>query len=226
MSGAPGRRAGRPAVGRTTPLERDEILERALQIVDREGRDELSMRRLAKELGVTPMALYHYVRDKKSLMSALVDKVWAEIYAGMPAFEGDSAEWMIQSNIRVREVWLQHADLANLAVAVSEPDEVFFQLTSALTEAVERTGFPDVALAYSAVQNFTMGSIQTNANRRAASLYFGRDPDVVRDQVEQLLVERRASPNHRAVVEARFDDGDDANFEPSLRTLVDGLLAG
>jgi len=221
---APARRPGRPAVGRSTPLELDELLETALRMVQEEGRDALSMRKLAKELGVTPMALYHHIPDKPALMSSLVERVWLKIFAAAPIFDGDPVEAIIQTSVRIRKIWLEHFDLANLAVAVSAPDQDFFVLTQALTAQIEVAGFPDTPLAYSAIQNFTMGSIQTNANRRAASQFFGRDPKAIRRQAIRLLEKNNASANHRGLVEARFDEGDEMYFEPSLRALVSGLL--
>jgi AcrR family transcriptional regulator len=193
-------------------------------MVQEEGRDALSMRKLAKELGVTPMALYHHIPDKPALMNALVERVWLKIFSGMPVVEGDAIETLVQTSVRVRKVWLEHFDLANLAVAVAEPDDDFYTLTLALTTTSEAAGFPDPPLAYSAIQNFTMGSIQTAANRKAASLYFGRDPKAVRRKARRLLDKHNASEHHRRLVEARFDEGDEENFEPSLRALVAGLM--
>ncbi|MFH8881510.1 TetR/AcrR family transcriptional regulator [Streptomyces californicus] len=59
--------AGRP-VGRPRRLDPDAMVATARRIVEEEGVDALSMRRVAKELGSTPMALYHYVRDKDELL--------------------------------------------------------------------------------------------------------------------------------------------------------------
>ena len=136
----PARGPGRPALGRSTPLELDEILTTALRLVQEEGRDVLSMRKLAKEVGVTPMALYHHIPDKPSLMNALVERVWLEIYNGRPQIPDDSIETIIQTSVRIRKVWLEHFDLANLAVAVAEPDENFYFLTLALTAGMETAG--------------------------------------------------------------------------------------
>ena len=183
------------------------------------------MRRLSKELGVTPMALYHHVPDKQALMAGLVDRVWVEIASVQPS-GADPVELMVANCRRVREVWLRHFDLANLAVGVAEANEDFVGMTAGLTAVFELVGFPDVPLAYSAVQNFTMGSIQVAANRQAASQYFGRDPKTVLTRARRLLTKHHASANHRGVVEARFDEGDDAHFEPALRALIAGLLAG
>ena len=59
--------------GRTAPLTRDVILTTALAIVDTEGFPALSMRRLARELGVEAMSLYHHVRDKRALLGGVVE---------------------------------------------------------------------------------------------------------------------------------------------------------
>ena len=53
-----GRRPGRPRAG-NEKLTRERILRAALQLVDDHGVDALSMRRLAADLGVDPMAIYH-----------------------------------------------------------------------------------------------------------------------------------------------------------------------
>ena len=58
---------------RTAPLTRDEILAAALAIVDAEGFAALSMRRLARELGVEAMSIYHHVRDKRALLGGVVE---------------------------------------------------------------------------------------------------------------------------------------------------------
>jgi AcrR family transcriptional regulator len=68
-----------PPVGRRRGLTREEIVERALQIGDREGLDAVSVRRIASELGVTSMALYRHVKDKNDLFSAMLDAVMADV---------------------------------------------------------------------------------------------------------------------------------------------------
>jgi AcrR family transcriptional regulator len=66
--------AKRPtAVGRPRRLRRAQIAAVALEIVDRDGLDRLSMRRVAEALGVGTMTLYGYFRDKDELLDAVVD---------------------------------------------------------------------------------------------------------------------------------------------------------
>jgi AcrR family transcriptional regulator len=56
-------------------LSREAILDRALAVADAEGIDAVSVRRLARELGVTPMALYWHFDDKRALLHALGDRL-------------------------------------------------------------------------------------------------------------------------------------------------------
>jgi TetR/AcrR family tetracycline transcriptional repressor len=70
---AQGRPEGPAAGGRVARLSRERIVEAALGVVEREGLDALSMRRLAQELDVWPMSVYRYFRDKDELLDAVVD---------------------------------------------------------------------------------------------------------------------------------------------------------
>lgn len=63
-----------PARGRRG-LTRAAVVARALEIGTAEGLDAVSLRRLAQELGVTPMALYRHVRDKQDLINAMTEAV-------------------------------------------------------------------------------------------------------------------------------------------------------
>lgn len=68
---------GRPAQG--NGLVRDDILAAALQLLDEGGGSGLTMRALATRLGVTPMGIYHHVKDRMGLLRALSDRVYAEV---------------------------------------------------------------------------------------------------------------------------------------------------
>jgi AcrR family transcriptional regulator len=56
-------------------LTREVVVARALEIGNAEGLEAVSLRRLAQELGVTPMALYRHVRDKQDLVNAMTEAV-------------------------------------------------------------------------------------------------------------------------------------------------------
>ena len=70
-----------------TPLTRERILRAAIDLADTDGLDALSMRKLAKAVGVEAMSLYNHVANKDDLLDGIVDLVVAEIY--VPRAEGD-----------------------------------------------------------------------------------------------------------------------------------------
>lgn len=226
-TGSPAKRGrGRPAIGRETPLERAEILERARRIAVQEGLDALSMRRLATDLGVTPMAIYHHVPNKPALLYAVIEQIWDEIITGVDAEASDLLDWMVAVGVRTRRVWLDNYPLANLAMGVSDVDDRLLESTSLILAVMQAAGFPDVPFAYGVIQNYVLGSTITAANRRTASAYFGRDPDAVLADSVALLEAHDAPADQIGLVRSRFDDVDGANFEPGLRALIAGLMLG
>ena len=71
-----GQRAPAP---RRTPMSREIVLRTAVALADHAGIDSVSMRSLAQELGVVPMALYKDVTNKEELLDGMVDVIVAEI---------------------------------------------------------------------------------------------------------------------------------------------------
>ena len=82
------RRRGEPGRDRR-PLTRDAIVEAALVLLERDGLQGLSMRRLAQELGAGAASLYWHVGDKEELLSLLLDRIVGE--AEVP--EPDPENW-------------------------------------------------------------------------------------------------------------------------------------
>ncbi len=72
-------------------LTREAVVERALEIGTAEGLEAVSLRRLAQELGVTPMALYRHVRDKQDLINAMTEVVLGGI--DPTAGVGEQVSW-------------------------------------------------------------------------------------------------------------------------------------
>jgi len=64
---------------RSEPLTRESISAAALQIIDAHGLDNLSMRRLGKELGVEAMAFYHHFKNKGELLDAVLERLLDEV---------------------------------------------------------------------------------------------------------------------------------------------------
>src|SRR5438309_11993599 len=64
---------------RRVPLSKERVLRKAMALADEGGIDSLSMRKLAQELGVEAMSLYHYVSSKDDILDGIVEIVVAEI---------------------------------------------------------------------------------------------------------------------------------------------------
>jgi len=68
-----------------TKLDRDVVVDAALGVADAEGLEAVTIRRLARELAVTPMALYWHFKDKDALLAAIADRMWDETQAALDA---------------------------------------------------------------------------------------------------------------------------------------------
>src|SRR5512134_389303 len=87
--------AARP---RREPLTRERVIEAALRIMDAEGLEAVTMRRIGRELGVEAMSLYNHVRDKDDILDGISDAV-------MSQFEMPSAtkDWSKDARAMARE---------------------------------------------------------------------------------------------------------------------------
>lgn len=99
---------------------RADVVDRALDVLDRYGLADLTMRRLAAELDVRPSALYHHFPDKQTLLGAVADEVLARGLAGRtPAGDAPWDAAVLHSCRRVRDALLAYRDGAEL-VATSQ----------------------------------------------------------------------------------------------------------
>ena len=91
---------------RKPQLNREKIATVALVIADKEGFEAVSMRRVAQELKVGTMSLYHYVNDKNDLIAAMDDALMSEIL--LPSVPKDWRRAMIEIAKRTRAIFMRH----------------------------------------------------------------------------------------------------------------------
>ncbi len=98
---------------RALDLSRERIVAAALAITDDDGVEALSMRTLARELGVATMSLYRHVRSREDLLALMVDAAFAE--CALPRFSREGWRARLEAIARVqwegyrRHPWLAHA---------------------------------------------------------------------------------------------------------------------
>lgn len=99
-------------VTRREPMSRERVIGTAVAIADAHGIEALSMRRLAQELGVEAMSLYHYVASKDEILAGMVDRVVEEMT--LPGADGDWREELRTAAISAHEILARHPWSANL----------------------------------------------------------------------------------------------------------------
>ena len=89
-----------------TPLDRDTIVATAIAMADANGLEQLSMRKLASELGVEAMSLYYHVPNKDELIDGMVDHVIAEMT--LPSFDDHWKTAARRRAISAHEILMRH----------------------------------------------------------------------------------------------------------------------
>ena len=105
-------RLERPSPAPRQTLSSQRIATTAVAIADAEGLEAITMRRLATELGVAPMAPYRYVSGKDDLLELMVDHVYADLRLPRGL---DWRESLRTLAVQTRELMLQHRWLAQLS---------------------------------------------------------------------------------------------------------------
>jgi len=229
----------RLAEGRSTHLERSEIAAETLRLFD-QGNDP-SIRQLAKELAVTPSAIYHHFESRTEIVQAAVDLVWQEILTNIftevgDPFKADPMEVLITTGVQTRHGFANHYALAPYMAAVPESDEITAGALGMIANIFERYGIRGerAAEAFHAYASYVFGTSLFNANRIAARAEL-EDEALANDRLERFRSKTPAEVADLSDQETRsaldsvidlsiFDPKkDEALFENGLRRLMESL---
>jgi AcrR family transcriptional regulator len=122
-------------------LSKEAVVDQALAIADADGLESLTIRRLANELGVTPMAFYWHFRNKEALLTGVAERLWGEIDADI----NPAADWpaqlrgLMESLVRV----LRTHRCASQVLASSDKvnNDAALRVTETALEVLHRAGF-------------------------------------------------------------------------------------
>lgn len=120
-------------------LNRDRVLHAAVTLADQAGIDAVSMRNLAQELGVVPMALYKHVANKDELIDGMVDVVVGEIDPPVPDTDWQSA--VRQRIISAREALLRHPWAFRVIASRTSPTPAVLGYTDSIIGMFRAGGF-------------------------------------------------------------------------------------
>ncbi|WP_433323474.1 TetR/AcrR family transcriptional regulator [Spirillospora sp. CA-294931] len=207
--------------GRPPRTSRAQILAAARRLIDRDGWEKLTIRRLAAEAGTAPTTLYHHVRDKDDLLTQLLND-----YAGQiprPDLPDDPRERILTAAIVMHDALADWPWVAEILTADDLTGEsALWMVETIVGGAVELGLTPERAVdLYRGVWYFTAGEIliRANAARRRAE-----PPRAIRrDEVFRELDAARYP--HLAAVADRWPELTARDtYASGLRALVDGLL--
>jgi AcrR family transcriptional regulator len=215
------------------PLTLDRIVSTAIDLVDREGLDALSMRRLGTELNAGATTLYWHVKNKDELLDLALDQVFAEVEAPDPSLPW--REQLRELAHGLRRLLLRHRNLIMVIASRPTTGPNAVGAIDLLFGVVRRGGFPDdeVVQASLAVLNYVSGY----AVLEAASLaQFGPSADeaTVRRALQDNIVRtmdfivslpKDQYPNVVLLGRHLVTADDDTRFSYGLERMLDGLEA-
>lgn len=203
--------AGRSGHG---ALSRARILEAALRLVDREGLDALSMRRLGAEVGVEAMSLYHHVPNKAAVLDGLHEVILDAVRP--PRDAGDWCEALRGVARAFREALAAHPNALPLFATRPAVTPAALRHVEAALGVLRGAGFGADACvsAFQALVTFVIGNALSAFGPIAAS-------DVSLPRYDALAPEE--FPHLTAVVGALGAHDPNDDFEFGLDALLIGL---
>jgi len=208
-------------MGRPPRTSRAEIMAAARRLIDRDGWERLTMRRLAAEAGTAPTTLYHHVRDKDDLLTQLLDD-YAERMP-RPAMPADPRERVIAAATIIRETlaaWPWAVEMLTHDNQVGR--SALWMVEMVLASAVECGCSPEQAVdLYRSIWYYTAGEILIRANRGRRQAE-NTDANPRDDRIRAVDVAEL--PQLAALADRWADLTSRDTYALGLRSLVDGFL--
>ncbi len=204
-------------------LSRERVLRAAVDHADRHGLDAVSMRNLASDLGVVPMALYKHVSDKEELLDGMADLVLQELPAMSAADEWREA--VRRRILQARELLLHHPWLRRVLETRKRQTPAMLSYLETLIAAFRGAGFSDP------LTHHVMHALGSRAWGFTQELFDDPgpsptpDPELLAALAQQFpnIAATAAAARHSAgsVVERGCDD--QFEFEFAVDLLLDGF---
>ncbi len=193
-----------PAGWRYGELRSADVVEAALRFARREGLENLTMRKLATELGVSSMSAYYYVASKQALFDLVADSVLGQV-TEPPATDGwaDQMRWLY---LQAWQLLIDHPGVADhlLTRAEDQPNSRRLYLLTRAIMADAGFGRRTILLTQRALTNLLFGSVSQElaalkVSGKAPSKLAGGLPvfELGMDLMLEALDARRALPPKR-----------------------------
>lgn len=219
MARRPARKDNR---GRRVGLTRERVIQTAVELIDREGLDAFSVRRLAAGLGVDPMSLYNHVANKDEILDGVVESVMGEI--SLPTQSTGGWQQQIRESARVfRTVALAHPNVSILMLTRRVLTGVPLSLLRDAVRPALAAGLP-IEEALLAVRTLTALLTGTVLREFGSGLTLATtEPELVARRVDDI--ERSGDPILAGAAAAIATIDHAALFEYGVDLFIAGLAA-
>ncbi|MQY25612.1 TetR/AcrR family transcriptional regulator [Nocardia aurantia] len=192
-------------------LSRERIRDAALELIDRDGLPELSMRKLATELGVSAASLYGHYPNKDDLLGDIARDVIERVDTS--AFE--TTPWQQGLTAWARSYWsalVAHPNFVPYLATGPGRSDAGLRMADAVHGGLVRAGWPprDATMIGASTRYLVLGSTIGSFSRG-----FDDDVQVYRDRYPHL--------EQAHLLRAKADEIDTQSFELALQAFVDGL---
>ena len=152
------------------PLSRERILRAAMRVADEGGLTSLTMRKIANQLGVEAMSLYHHVRNKDEVQGGLIDLVFSEIE--LPVIGSDWKVAMRRRANSARSVLSRHGWAIGILDSRVNPGPATMRHHNAVIGTLREAGFSIgmAAHAYSILDSYIYGFVLQELSMPIGSL--------------------------------------------------------
>jgi AcrR family transcriptional regulator len=208
-------------------LDRRRVLEAALSLVDGEGLEALTMRRLGVELGVDPMTVQYHVQSKDRLLDGIAGLLWERV--ALPQDSTGPAEALRTLARSLRDLFRRHPQAAPLLLRCAALPRSELELFRAYLDVLDAGGLRESAAVLRPVLSYAVG--YGYAERSMLGVQCGPDQRQALSDREVLLYLGRALPPATppelasAAVAMIADCDPDRCFEEGLELMLAGLTA-
>jgi AcrR family transcriptional regulator len=206
---------------RREPVTRERVIEAALAVMDAEGLDAVTMRRIGRELGVEAMSLYNHVRDKDDILEGLTENVMNTF-----EFPAPTGDWKTDARAMCEEwrrLLKRHPGVMQLLAERHKPLEglsTYRAMDSALG-VLRRAGLPEreTAQAFNTIGSYIFGFVMMEQG-----LMLGNDDEHARQHDLAMDALRDTGLRYLLACFPHFADcSTDEQFGFGLEVLLNGL---
>ncbi|MEU5301282.1 TetR/AcrR family transcriptional regulator C-terminal domain-containing protein [Streptomyces noursei] len=214
-------------------IDRDVVVETALRLLNESGLDGLTLRRIAKELGVQAPALYWHFKNKQELLDEMATEIFRRLFRatmpeGGPGADGRWPSWremLHQTCVVLRRELLRYRDGGKVVSGTRMTDDTFAAPMELFLSHFVAAGYtlPEASRAWWTAYNYTVGLVIEEQSVHPDPAH----PEVRDPSYDQGERERRLGKTYPLAARAGrtiFGDVEEA-FEAGLQIIVAGIEA-